>query len=355
MRLAATERIHDPELLAGLARSFRGRDKRLYRLVSERLEAVRRRETERLRAAALLDELDALAARARLEAEDVVRAAALEREFGQLPAEADDPARRQAAQARLAPLLAAHQAHGVAVARCLRALDAIAAGFAAHGDATACASALAGLEAEAPADPRIVVRMQALRERLAERGRDTAHAEARERWLNALETQASIDAATRARLEAEWQALPAPADATLRRRQDERARARLAQLLAAQPAPAPTQSSAPKPAAPRRAPAEPDAQLLARLGEQPFEWMTPDLRIAWLRAHALGLMRLGPATAEQRAVIAQRLLPLEHELLVATVALAAAGRIALDGERVRLDGARLAAPLLLERGRLHVR
>lgn len=265
VRLAATERIHDPELLAGLARSFRARDKRLYRLVSERLETVRRRETERLRAAALLDELDALAARERLEAEDVVRAAALEREFGQLPAEADDPARRQAAQARLAPLLAAHQAHGVAVARCLRALDAIAAGFAAHGDATACATALAGLEAEAPADPRIVVRMQALRERLAERGRDTAHAEARERWLNALETLASIDAATRTRLEAEWQALPAPADATLRRRQDERARARLAQLLAAQPAPAPTQSSAPKPAAPRRAPAEPDAQLLARL------------------------------------------------------------------------------------------
>lgn len=113
VRLAATERIHDPELLAGLARSFRARDKRLYRLVSERLETVRRRETERLRAAALLDELDALAARERLEAEDVVRAAALEREFGQLPAEADDPARRQAAQARLAPLLAAHQAHGI--------------------------------------------------------------------------------------------------------------------------------------------------------------------------------------------------------------------------------------------------
>lgn len=51
-------------------------------------------------------------------------------------------------------------------------------------------------------------------------------------------------------------------------------------------------------------------QLLARLGEQAFEWMSPDLRIAWLRAHALGLMRLGPANDEQRALVAQRLLPL---------------------------------------------
>ena len=36
----------------------------------------------------------------------------------------------------------------------------------------------------------------------------------------------------------------------------------------------------------------------------------PANRIAWLRAHALGLMRLGPANDAQRALIAQRLLPL---------------------------------------------
>lgn len=66
-------------------------------------------------------------------------------------------------------------------------------------------------------------------------------------------------------------------------------------------------------------------------------------------------VRMDVRDGDTPATLAQRLLPLEHELLVATVALAAAGRIALDGEHVRLDAARLAAPLLLERGRLHVR
>jgi phosphoribosylglycinamide formyltransferase 1 len=46
--------------------------------------------------------------------------------------------------------------------------------------------------------------------------------------------------------------------------------------------------------------------------------------------------------------LAARLLPLEHRLLVATVALIADGRLALDGERVVLDGRALAAPLKLQ-------
>jgi phosphoribosylglycinamide formyltransferase 1 len=45
------------------------------------------------------------------------------------------------------------------------------------------------------------------------------------------------------------------------------------------------------------------------------------------------------------ATLASRLLPLEHELLAATVDLFAQGRIALDGERVLFDGEPLAAPL----------
>ena len=54
------------------------------------------------------------------------------------------------------------------------------------------------------------------------------------------------------------------------------------------------------------------------------------------------------------ATLAQRLLPLEHELLVATVGLIAAGRVVLDGDRVLLDGAPLAAPLVLSSGTLDV-
>jgi len=45
--------------------------------------------------------------------------------------------------------------------------------------------------------------------------------------------------------------------------------------------------------------------------------------------------------------LAARLLPLEHRLLCACVALFARGRIALEDDAVWLDGARLAAPLNL--------
>ncbi|HEX6810966.1 MAG TPA: family 16 glycoside hydrolase [Planctomycetota bacterium] len=41
-----------------------------------------------------------------------------------------------------------------------------------------------------------------------------------------------------------------------------------------------------------------------------FPRLPPDERIAWLRVHALALMRLGPANDAQRAAIAARLLPL---------------------------------------------
>ena len=46
-------------------------------------------------------------------------------------------------------------------------------------------------------------------------------------------------------------------------------------------------------------------------------------------------------------MLAERLLAEEHRLLVAVVALIAAGRIALDGTQVRLDGTALPAPLRL--------
>lgn len=257
VRLAACERIDDPERLATLVRSFRGRDKRLHRLLAERLETLRRADADHQRAAELLAGLEALAERERLEAEDVVRIGTLEREYATLPAAAGDTARLQAAQARLAPRLAAHREHGLAVARCLRALDALGAGL----DEPGAAARLATLAAEAPADARIGVRLQALRERLAERGRDAVVAETRERWLATLEARGPLDAATRARLEAEWLALPAPADAALRRRQDERARSRLAQR------PPQPVAEAPKPAPTPHPVREADAALLGRLDE----------------------------------------------------------------------------------------
>lgn len=64
----------------------------------------------------------------------------------------------------------------------------------------------------------------------------------------------------------------------------------------------------------------------------------------------------GPVVAQARmdvrdgdtpATLAQRLLPLEHALLVATVALIAEGRVALAGDTVALDGRALSAPLVL--------
>ncbi|HEX5051629.1 MAG TPA: family 16 glycoside hydrolase [Planctomycetota bacterium] len=50
--------------------------------------------------------------------------------------------------------------------------------------------------------------------------------------------------------------------------------------------------------------------LLDALGKLPFAQLAPLDRIAWLRVHALALMRLGPATDAQRAFVAARLLPL---------------------------------------------
>ncbi len=52
------------------------------------------------------------------------------------------------------------------------------------------------------------------------------------------------------------------------------------------------------------------APLLAALGKLSFAALSPTDRIAWLRVHALALLRLGPVPAEQRALIAARLLPL---------------------------------------------
>jgi phosphoribosylglycinamide formyltransferase-1 len=53
-------------------------------------------------------------------------------------------------------------------------------------------------------------------------------------------------------------------------------------------------------------------------------------------------------TGDTAESLARRLLPLEHRLLVATVALIADGRLALDGDRVVFDSRVLAAPLSLQ-------
>jgi putative heme-binding domain-containing protein len=51
--------------------------------------------------------------------------------------------------------------------------------------------------------------------------------------------------------------------------------------------------------------------ILDALGRTPFLSLSgPENRVAWLRVHALALLRLGPPTDAQRAAIAERLLPL---------------------------------------------
>ncbi len=60
-----------------------------------------------------------------------------------------------------------------------------------------------------------------------------------------------------------------------------------------------------------RGPAALDLQpLLDSLGKVPFAPLSHLDRIAWLRLHALALLRRGPATDAQRALVAERLLPL---------------------------------------------
>jgi putative heme-binding domain-containing protein len=57
--------------------------------------------------------------------------------------------------------------------------------------------------------------------------------------------------------------------------------------------------------------APPDLQpVLEALGKLPFGPLSPEDRIAWLRVHALALLRLGPATDAQRTLVAARMLPL---------------------------------------------
>lgn len=50
--------------------------------------------------------------------------------------------------------------------------------------------------------------------------------------------------------------------------------------------------------------------LLDALGKLPFAPLAHAERIAWLRVHAVALMRLGPANEAQRTLVAQRLMPL---------------------------------------------
>ncbi|MFN9707158.1 MAG: hypothetical protein ACK595_20375, partial [Planctomycetota bacterium] len=50
--------------------------------------------------------------------------------------------------------------------------------------------------------------------------------------------------------------------------------------------------------------------LLDALGRFAFAELSRDEKIAWLRCHALALLRQGPANDAQRALVAQRLLPL---------------------------------------------
>jgi len=64
----------------------------------------------------------------------------------------------------------------------------------------------------------------------------------------------------------------------------------------------------------------------------------------------LAQVRMDVRDGDTPATLAQRLLPLEHALLVASVALFAQGRVALAGNNVALDGRALAAPLALTAG-----
>ncbi|MBL8752750.1 MAG: c-type cytochrome, partial [Planctomycetes bacterium] len=50
--------------------------------------------------------------------------------------------------------------------------------------------------------------------------------------------------------------------------------------------------------------------ILDSVGQLPFTALSHHDRIAWLRVHALALLRLGPSTDAQKALVAQRLLPL---------------------------------------------
>lgn len=63
-------------------------------------------------------------------------------------------------------------------------------------------------------------------------------------------------------------------------------------------------------------------------------------------------VRVNVEAVDDENTLAQRLLPLEHQLLTRVVAAIAGGHLALDGSCVRLDGATLGEPLQLSEGRL---
>ncbi|HTM28856.1 MAG TPA: phosphoribosylglycinamide formyltransferase [Rhodanobacter sp.] len=62
--------------------------------------------------------------------------------------------------------------------------------------------------------------------------------------------------------------------------------------------------------------------------------------------------RLPIEAGDDEACLAQRLLPLEHQLLPAVLGLLASGRLQWDGQSPRFDGQPLRAPLLLREGGL---
>jgi len=72
-------------------------------------------------------------------------------------------------------------------------------------------------------------------------------------------------------------------------------------------------------------------------------FVTPDLDGGPVIAQA----RVPVLAGDDVEILGRRVLEREHPLLVATLGLLAAGRVRLDGDRILLDGAPLAAPLQL--------
>lgn len=299
VRVSAAERIADAEILETLARSSRGRDKRVHRLSSTRLEALRAAAAARAHAGALCAELEALQQADSVDAQAAARVAALDLEWTQA-ADATLQERWSQARALIEPPLVEYRERAGAIARLAREAEALQARCQALEPLDDASTLSAELQRILAALDTLQASETRTRDLLADVHGSLQHQQheheaytARERLLAACEADDGGSAEAYAE---RWRQLTPPQDARLQARQEQRFAACLAAARARASRPAHPHTPASRP------PVQAGGALDTLLQDIDAALEAGELQLAETRVHeAQALLREQPQRrAEQR-------------------------------------------------------